>query len=78
MSLTPKQIRELVVEYLRVLYPKSGDVEITYLVKDTTTDSWKVNVRFKRDMADFFTFIAMLAMDSQGDITQFKEGWHWT
>ncbi len=75
--LTPKQIREILEEYLHVLYPKVTGLEITFLVKDKSTNAWKANVTFYKNPTDFFTYKAMVLIEANGDITQFKEGWYW-
>lgn len=78
MSLTPQQIRTTIEQYLKVLYPKSMNLEITFLVKDKKEDFWKVNIRFLPDVSIFAVpRMANLSIDSNGDITQFKEGWAW-
>ncbi|GAG70687.1 unnamed protein product [marine sediment metagenome] len=78
MSLGPKQIRELLEEYLVIFYSKVSDIQITFLVADKEQGIWKANIKFKRDPSDLFYNIAMFSIDAtSGDITQFKEGWTW-
>lgn len=77
MNLPPQKIREIIEPYLKVLYPKSTGVEITLLVKDETKDAWKVNIRFKKEYGDIISTNALLLINTNGEITQFKEGWSW-
>jgi hypothetical protein len=78
MNLTPQEIRKRIESYLRVLYPRStGVVEITLLIKDEAKDAWKVNIRFKREYGAGTSTDALLLIDANGDVTQFKEGWGW-
>lgn len=78
MNLTPQRIRTLIEQHLGVLYPSSsGEVEITFLAKDDVLNIWKVNVRFKRDSYDHTGTTGLLSINTNGEITQFKEGWGW-
>jgi hypothetical protein len=78
MSLTPKQIRDSIESYLTVLYPHAYDVEITFLVKDEKEDNWKVNIRFQTESSLLGSPIqALLSINSNGEITMFKEGYGW-
>lgn len=77
MSLSPKQIRELVEQYLSVLYPGSRGLEITFLVKNTEPDFWKININFKKKESDIWSHSAMIKMEPDGAILEFKEGWYW-
>lgn len=76
MSLTPSQLKQIVTDYLRVLYSDVSTVDITFLVKDQRTGNWKVNTRFKK-RDSFLSIQALLRIDENGDVVEFKEGWSW-
>jgi len=77
MSLSPIQIREIVEQYLDILYPGSRGIQITFLVKNVQPDFWKINVSFKKRAGDIWSYTAMIKMEPDGAITEFKEGWYW-
>lgn len=78
MSLTPSQIKQIVRNYLDVLYDNVSSMDITFLVKAENTGHWKVNIRFEKSGTLFpFSIQALLRIDGDGDVVEFKEGYVW-